>query len=63
MVDMRRDGMSYPQIAEAVGVDEKTARNVVKNSGSDFSEPEYVKGKDGKTYPAKKRRKPKPRQQ
>jgi len=60
MVDMRKDGMSYRKIGEAVGVVEGTVRNVVKNSGAQIYAPEYVTGADGKQYPAKQERKPLP---
>ncbi len=58
MVDMRKDGMSYRKIGEAVGVDPMTAHKVVKNAGVEISTP--VTGADGKQYPAKQERKPLP---
>ena len=54
MLDMRKDGMSYRQIAEATRVNEKTVRNTIKTSGAENSAPEempsVVVGKDGKRY-------------
>jgi len=43
---------SKSQVAKELGVDEKTVRNDLARS--DYSEPERVKGKDGKSYPAKR---------
>lgn len=50
---MRKDGASYRQIAETVGVDPVTVYN--KTSGVEFSTP--VTGKDGKKYKAKQPKK------
>lgn len=58
MVAMRQDGMSYRQIADAVGVDPMTAVSAVKKSGVEISTP--VTGRDGKTYPAERRPSPTP---
>lgn len=49
---LREAGHSRPAIAAALGVDEKTVRNDL--AGSDHSEPERVRGKDGKSYPARR---------
>jgi N6-adenosine-specific RNA methylase IME4/ParB-like chromosome segregation protein Spo0J len=57
MRDMRADGMSYRAIAAAVGVDHKTVMTAVKQGG-EYSPPESVIGKDGKTYPAQQQPKP-----
>lgn len=55
MVDMRRDGMSYRAIAQAVGVDPMTAYN--KTSTVEIS---TVQGLDGKERPATMPPKPEP---
>jgi N6-adenosine-specific RNA methylase IME4/ParB-like chromosome segregation protein Spo0J len=55
MVDMRKDGMSYRKIAEAVSVDPVTVLNVIKKSGVEISTP--VTGADGKQYPATQEKK------
>src|SRR5690606_9272899 len=60
MVDMRRDGMSQRQIAEAVGVTQPTVHNVLSRAGDKYLSPEFVTGADGKTYPAQQRPKPEP---
>ena len=49
---MRSDGMSYREIAKAVGVDPMTAYH--KTSGVEISTP--VRGSDGKEYPAQQTR-------
>lgn len=54
MADMRADGMSLRQIAEATGVGVATAFRAVPNET-----PEKTTGKDGKKYPAKQLAKPK----
>ena len=59
MVDMRKDGMSYRKIGEAVGVSHMTAQRIVENSGVTNVTP-VVTGADGKQYPAKQERKPLP---
>lgn len=51
-IEMRLDGMTYQAIADASGVSEKTIRNSVSENSE--TQPEYVTGKDGKRYPAKK---------
>jgi transposase len=57
MVDMRKDGMSYRQIAEATGVSHPTVIDAVKNAGGKDLPPEetptVTTGKDGKKYPSK----------
>lgn len=60
-VDMRKDGMSYRQIAETDKTASKdTIKRAVENSGVSFDTP-AVTGKDGKQYPAKQAsRKPAP---
>lgn len=51
--EMRKDGMSYREIAEVSGVDASTVyRSGVANA---TPQPETVTGKDGKEYPAKKK--------
>jgi len=51
---MRADGMTYQAIADATGVSEVTVlRAVPSNEGT---QPEFIIGKDGKKYPAKKRK-------
>lgn len=52
VASLREHGHSNPAIAKALGVDEKTVRNDL--AGSDYSEPDRVVGKDGKSYPARK---------
>ena len=55
--DMRADGMTYQEIAQTSGVDNKTVRNSVKDNSS--TQPAVVIGKDGKKYPPKRKpRKP-----
>jgi Predicted transcriptional regulators len=55
---MRDLGMTLEAIAKADGaVSKETIRSVFKNLKTEG--PETVKGKDGKIYPAKKKRKPK----
>lgn len=60
MIAMVADGMSRRMVAEKVGVDEKTVRNVLANSPAENSAPEFVNGRDGKTYPAQQQPKPEP---
>lgn len=55
-IQLRQDGLSYPQIAEKLGVDHATVISDIKKSGCEFPQPQKVIGKDGKTYPAKKRK-------
>jgi len=60
--DMRKDGATYQQIADATGVDAATVwHSVIENSithtDSSITQPTKVKGKDGKLYPPKKKRK------
>lgn len=57
VMDAHAAGESNVVIAKNEGISEKTVRKDLKNSGSgsDGSEPEKVKGQDGKTYPAKKK--------
>jgi hypothetical protein len=62
MVDMRRDGMTLQEVADAVGVSYGTAHAVTENSLSELIN-STVTGADGKTYPSKKKRKPAPPQQ
>lgn len=63
MIDFRKDGLSYRQIADAVGVDHTTAYHVAKNAGVENSTP-VVTGKDGKKQAStKKVRQPSPPQQ
>ena len=53
--EMRQDGATYQQIADATGVSDQTVMNsVTKNL---VTQPEYSTGKDGKKYPATKKRK------
>lgn len=55
MIDMRRDGMSYRAIAEAVGVSHETARSAVANTtvkNLTVDLPDRILGKDGKMRPA-----------
>jgi ParB-like chromosome segregation protein Spo0J len=56
---LRAKGQSTWQIAQALGVDQKTVRNDIADirdrtpsSGEEFSSPETVVGRDGKTYSA-----------
>jgi ParB-like chromosome segregation protein Spo0J/16S rRNA G966 N2-methylase RsmD len=52
---LRAQGLSYPQIAAMMGVDEKTVRLWL--SGSENSDPEsppQVQGRDGKDYPSER---------
>ena len=59
IVDMRKDGASYRQIAEATGTSHVTAINVVNNStgkNSPVEFPDTVVGNDGKRRSAKKRK-------
>jgi N6-adenosine-specific RNA methylase IME4/DNA-binding CsgD family transcriptional regulator len=58
MVDMRRDGMSYRQIAGAVGVDASTVLRTVANAT--VEQPDYVIGKDGKRRDAQQQPRPEP---
>lgn len=51
---MRADGMTYQAIADASGVSDQTVINSVSKNLE--TQPEAVTGKDGKKYPAKKRR-------
>ena len=51
---MRADGMSQRQIAQAVGVSQKTVSNALTCSGDENSSPEQVIGADGKSYPAER---------
>jgi N6-adenosine-specific RNA methylase IME4/transposase len=51
---MRADGMSQRQIAQAVGVSQKTVSNALTCSGDEFSSPDQVIGADGKSYPAER---------
>ena len=53
IVDMRQDGMSYRQIAEATGVHPTTVMRAM--GGVAFATPETITGRDGKTYPATRR--------
>jgi hypothetical protein len=55
---MRADGMTYEEIANETGVGETTVRRAVPPNGG--TQPAAVTGKDGKRYPPKKKRKPKP---
>lgn len=50
MLDMRQDGASYRQIAQATGVSAMTVYNTVKNAGVQNYTPEIVNGSDGKQY-------------
>jgi DNA modification methylase/ParB-like chromosome segregation protein Spo0J len=57
IVEMRKEGMSYRAIAEVVGVDHKTAMNVVKSTGENSPVddlPDRITGRDGKSRPATK---------
>jgi ParB-like chromosome segregation protein Spo0J len=58
---MRQDGMTYQEIADATGNAESTVRtsiaSVSQNCETEF--PDEITGKDGKKYPAEKRRKKK----
>lgn len=56
MIAMRRDGMSYRQIAEAVGV----SHTEVARSTAGVTIVTPVKGSDGKQYPAQQTRRPEP---
>ncbi len=63
MVDMRRDGMSYRQIAEATGVHHSTVAEAVSSTvGNPTVEdmPTVIVGKDGKKRSAKQAKKNKP---
>lgn len=63
MVDMRKDGMSYRKIGEAVGMSDVGVMKAIK-SGANLLAPDemprFVTGADGKQYPAKQERKPLP---
>ncbi len=51
-VRLRKEGRSYRQIGEWLGVDEKTIRNWYKEiPGADNSAPGKTEGDDGKQYP------------
>jgi DNA modification methylase/transposase-like protein len=52
VLDLRREGWSYPRIAAALGVDPKTVRTDIE--GWENSQPATVTGADGKVYPARK---------
>lgn len=58
MRDMRADGATYKEIAQAVGVSTDTAHRVA--SDVELSEIGKVTGADGKQYPATYARKPEP---
>lgn len=58
MVDMRRDGMSYRQIANATGVSAPTAMSTVKNLTDE--QPDYVMSRDGRMRPAQQQPRPEP---
>ncbi|MFA7386055.1 MAG: DNA N-6-adenine-methyltransferase [Thiohalobacteraceae bacterium] len=51
-VALRTEGQSYRKIGERLGVDEKTIRLDVKAAGAEYSAPDTVTGRDGKTYRA-----------
>lgn len=54
-IELRKEGRSQRQIAEWLGVDEKTVRNWCKGiPASELSEGGKIKGADGKEYPAEK---------
>ena len=61
MVEMRKDGASYRQIADATGSSHMAAKRAVETSGVTIVTPEeipsIVTGKDGKQYPAKQKTK------
>lgn len=54
-LQMHQDGMSYRRIGDKLGVGEATVRRDIK-SGASNDAPEKVNGKDGKIYPAKKKK-------
>lgn len=56
-IEMRKDGATYQQIADATGIPRRTIEDSLANSPN--SQPEYITGKDGKKYPPKKKRKKK----
>ena len=58
IVAMREDGMSYPQIAKAVGVDPSTAYRTFANAK--VEQPATITGRDGKERPATMPRRPQP---
>jgi hypothetical protein len=53
VAELHAEGHSSRAVAEQLGVDEKTIRNDLAVSGAEGSAPGKVKGKDGKSYPAK----------
>lgn len=54
VADLRSNGHSLRAIAGAVGVDDKTVRNDLAQSGAEWSAPDGIRGLDGKTYPAQR---------
>lgn len=66
MVDMRKDGMSYRQIAQATGVSKNTAQRTIESStvpnGTVEEMPQFIVGNDGKRRAAQVDRKPEPPQ-
>jgi site-specific DNA-methyltransferase (adenine-specific) len=50
--EMRKSGMTYQSIADASGVGVTTVKRSVSPNGP--TQPDFVTGKDGKKYPAKK---------
>jgi ParB-like chromosome segregation protein Spo0J len=62
--EMRKDGATYREIAEATGVDRSTVskslgENSQTHTDESYNQPSHVIGKDGKIYPPKKKRKKK----
>lgn len=60
MVDMRQDGASYRQIAQATGVSKSQVHRELQAVPNGTPELDTVTGSDGKTYPAKQQPKPEP---
>lgn len=65
-LELRQQGWSTRRIAAVLGIDQKTVVNWLEISGEEFSSPDFssnsspvpetITGRDGKLYPAKKRR-------
>jgi DNA modification methylase len=63
LVRMRKDGMSYRKIGEAVGMSDVGVMKAIKTGANKLAPeemPKFVTGADGKQYPAKQERRPLP---
>lgn len=56
VAELRGQGKSTREIAERLGVNDKTVRNDLRDSGAEKSAPDTITGRDGKTYPSRAER-------